>query len=126
MKNKKIKRDVALVLLCIIISAAVYFIINIYVKKDGAYAVVKVDGEIIQSLELNKNTSVIVHGYQGGSNTIVVDNGQVYMTDADCPDKLCERTGRISRTGESIVCLPHRVVVEIQGNTGEKVDSVVQ
>lgn len=126
MKNKKIKRDAALVLLCIIISAAVCFIINIYVKKDGAYAVVKVDGEITQSLELNKNTSVIVHGYQGGSNTIVVDNGEVYMTDADCPDKLCERTGRISRTGESIVCLPHRVVVEIQGNTGEKVDSVVQ
>ncbi len=126
MENKKIKRDAVLVLLCIIISAAVYFIINIYVKKDGAYAVVKVDGEIIRSLELNKNTSVIVHGYQGGSNTIVVDNGQVYMTDADCPDKLCERTGRISRTGESIVCLPHRVVVEIQGNTAERIDSVVQ
>ena len=126
MENKKIKRDAVLVLLCIIISAAVYFIINIYVKKDGAYAVVKVDGEIIRSLELNKNTSVIVHGYQGGSNTIVVDNGQVYMTDADCPDKLCERTGRISRTGESIVCLPHRVVVEIQGNTAERSDSVVQ
>ena len=84
------------------------------------------DGEIIRSLELNKNTSVIVHGYQGGSNIIVVDNGQVYMTDADCPDKLCERTGRISRTGESIVCLPHRVVVEIQGNTAERIDSVVQ
>ena len=126
MENKKIKRDAVLVLLCIIISAAVYFIINIYVKKDGAFAVVKVDGEIIRSLELNNNTSVIVHGYQGGSNTIVVDNGQVYMTDADCPDKLCERTGRISRTGESIVCLPHRVVVEIQGNTAERVDSVVQ
>ena len=126
MENKKIKKDAVLVLLCIIISAAVYFIINIYVKKDGAYAVVKVDGEIIRSLELNKNTSVIVHGYQGGSNTIVVDNGQVYMTDADCPDKLCERTGRISRTGESIVCLPHRVVVEIQGNTAERIDSVVQ
>ena len=37
------------------------------------------------------------------------------MTDADCPDKLCVKTGRISKTGETIVCLPHRVVVEIIG-----------
>jgi hypothetical protein len=47
------------------------------------------------------------------------------MKDADCPDKLCEKTGKISKNGETIVCLPHRVVVEIQGGEGN-VDSLVR
>ena len=72
-----------------------------------------------------KNASVTVEGYQGGSNTVVIENGTVYMKDADCPDKLCEKTGKISKNGETIVCLPHRVVVEIQGGEGN-VDSLVR
>ena len=41
------------------------------------------------------------------------------MKDADCPDKLCEKTGKISKNGETIVRLPHRVVVEIQGGEAQ-------
>ncbi|MFR4337598.1 MAG: NusG domain II-containing protein [Lachnospira pectinoschiza] len=50
------------------------------------------------------------------------------MTDADCPDKLCVKTGMISKTGETIVCLPHRVVVEIIGAAADDsgVDSIVR
>ena len=94
-------------------------------KKDGITAVVKVDGNIVYMLPLDKNASVTVEGYQGGSNTVVIENGTVYMKDADCPDKLCEKTGKISKNGETIVCLPHRVVVEIQGGEGN-VDSLVR
>lgn len=125
-KNKKIKRDIILLLACLLFSAAAYFIINFAVKKEGAQAVIKVDGVVAETLELGKNASVTVDGYRGGKNTIVVDGKEVYMTDADCPDKLCEKTGRISRTGETIVCLPHRVVVEIQGSGADRIDSVVQ
>ena len=100
----------------IIVCAAAFLIINFVVKKDGITAVVKVDGNIVYMLPLDKNASVTVEGYQGGSNTVVIENGTVYMKDADCPDKLCEKT---------IVCLPHRVVVEIQGGEGN-VDSLVR
>lgn len=109
----------------IIVCAAVFLIINFVVKKDGITAAVKVDGNIVYMLPLDKNASVIVEGYQGGSNTVVIEDGTVYMKDADCPDKLCEKTGKISKNGETIVCLPHRVVVEIQGGEGN-VDSLVR
>ena len=109
----------------IIVCAAVFLIINFVVKKDGITAAVKVDGNIVYMLPLDKNASVTVEGYQGGSNTVVIENGTVYMKDADCPDKLCEKTGKISKNGETIVCLPHRVVVEIQGGEGN-VDSLVR
>ena len=125
MEKKKIKRDIMLIATLIIVCAAVFLIINFVAKKDGITAAVKVDGNIVYMLPLDKNASVTVEGYQGGSNTVVIENGTVYMKDADCPDKLCEKTGKISKNGETIVCLPHRVVVEIQGGEGN-VDSLVR
>ena len=125
MEKKKIKRDIMLIATLIIVCAATFLIINFVVKKDGITAVVKVDGNIVYMLPLDKNACVTVEGYQGGSNTVVIENGTVYMKDADCPDKLCEKTGKISKNGETIVCLPHRVVVEIQGGEGN-VDSLVR
>jgi hypothetical protein len=125
LEKKKIKRDIMLIATLIIVCAAVFLIINFVVKKDGITAAVKVDGNIVYMLPLDKNASVTVEGYQGGSNTVVIENGTVYMKDADCPDKLCEKTGKISKNGETIVCLPHRVVVEIQGGEGN-VDSLVR
>ena len=56
---------------------------------------------------------------------ITKKDNAVYMSDADCPDKLCVHTGTIHKTGETIVCLPHRVVVEITGTT-DTFDAVVQ
>lgn len=125
MEKKKIKRDIMLIATLIIVCVAAFLIINFVVKKDGITAAVKVDGNIVYMLPLEKNASVTVEGYQGGSNTVVIENGTVYMKDADCPDKLCEKTGKISKNGETIVCLPHRVVVEIQGGEGN-VDSLVR
>ena len=125
MEKKKIKRDIMLISTLIIVCVAAFLIINFVVKKDGITAVVKVDGNIVYMLPLDKNASVTVEGYQGGSNTVVIENGTIYMKDADCPDKLCEKTGKISKNGETIVCLPHRVVVEIQGGEGN-VDSLVR
>ena len=49
--------------------------------------------------------------------TVHIENGKVWVTDADCADKVCERTGVISRGGQSIVCLPHGVVIRIGGES---------
>lgn len=124
----RLKRDIILVLSMVIIAAAAFLIINYAVKKDGRYAVIKVDGQEIKTLDLNREeTTIEVNGYQGGVNRIVIKDGKVSMTEADCPDELCVKTGKISRTGETIVCLPHRVVVEIKGSQkDDAVDSVVR
>jgi len=48
-----------------------------------------------------------------GTNIVVIEEGFVYVREADCPDKICVHHVRINKTGETIVCLPHRLVVEI-------------
>ena len=124
----RLKRDIILVLSMVIIAAAAFLIINFAVKKDGSYAVIKVDGNVIKTLDLNSGeTTIEVNGYQGGENKVVINDGKVSMTEADCPDELCVKTGKISRVGETIVCLPHRVVVEIKGSPDDdSIDSVVR
>ena len=124
----RLKRDIILVLSMVIIAAAAFLIINFAVKKDGSYEVIKVDGKVIKTLDLNSGeTTIEVNGYQGGVNKVVINDGKVSMTEADCPDELCVKTGKISRVGETIVCLPHRVVVEIKGSPDDdSIDSVVK
>ena len=48
-------------------------------------------------------------------NTVIIKDGQVFMAEADCPDKLCVNSKPISSRGQSIVCLPNRIVLKIIG-----------
>ncbi len=50
-----------------------------------------------------------------GSNVIAIKDGCVYMKEADCKNKICVNTGKINSPGQSIVCLPNRIIVEITG-----------
>ncbi len=123
--NIKIKKDMLLIIIILAIALLFFFFIHFFIKKEGNMVVVKVNGDIKYKESINQSKQLVVDGYQGGSNQIVIQDGYVYMADADCPDKLCEHMGKISKTGENIVCMPHRVVVEIIGDGGE-LDSVVK
>ena len=81
-------------------------------SKAGTYAQIYSDNEMIAVFPLNQNRTFIVSN-DLGNNTIVIEKGQAYMIDADCPDKICEKMGKISKPGETIVCLPHKLIVEI-------------
>jgi len=48
-----------------------------------------------------------------GYNTLVIANGTATMTAADCPDQICVKARGIKTPGETIVCLPHKLIVEI-------------
>lgn len=128
---KKKKRDIIFIGVLLVMALIAFFVVDKFIKKDGNKVVIKVDGEIVKIVNLTDTNNIIVNGYDGGTNTVVIENGTVYMTEADCPDKICVNTGKISKIGETIVCLPHRVVVEIQGevsqsDSDDSIDSVVK
>lgn len=95
-------------------------------QADGrAYAVIRRDGAEITRLPLDTDTSYIISDADA-HNTIVISNGTARMSHADCPDGLCVRTGVISRSGQTIVCLPNRVSVTIENDDDRNgVDAVV-
>ena len=63
---------------------------------------------------------------ESGYNTFIVESGEVNMIDADCPDKICVNHKPIYRKKESITCLPHKLVVEIEDGEENSIDAVVQ
>ena len=70
----------------------------------------------------NEDKTVHVQGPLG--ETIVhIENGKVWIEDSPCREKICIKMGRIERTGEQLICVPNRVVVELEGERGD-VDGV--
>ena len=88
-------------------------------------AVLLVAGSIYMytALPLNSN-KVIELGTERGNNKIIINDSTVWMEDADCPDKVCVKTGKIKNPGQTIVCLPHRTVIEITGDNAD-IDAAV-
>ncbi len=127
-QHSLVRADLWLAAALLLAALAAFTVIQCFIKKEGACAVITVDGRILHRCSLNEDAEITVSGYDGGKNTIIVSNGTVYMSDADCPDRLCVRMGAVSRTGETIVCLPHRVVVEVtaSGKDQDKIDGVVR
>ena len=102
---------------------AAYFFL---VQDSGSYVKVSIDGEYYGSFSLSADTEYVINGYNGGVNTLVVKDGYAYLKDSSCPDHLCENMGRISKTGQSVICLPNRVVIEIAGDDDEgEYDTIV-
>lgn len=110
-----------IVLVMAVVAVSVFLIIQSAAGAgDGAdlEVSISVNGKVVQVLPLvGENRQLTVEGYRGTSY-IEIGGGRVRMEDSACPDKLCVRTGWISRAGDSIVCLPNRVVIEIRSSEG--------
>ena len=113
------KGDIALVAVLLIFIA-----IWLFPAKSGDCVNIYVDGELYKSLPLEMDSEIAVRS-EFGANTVIIKNKKVFVTDATCPDKLCEKQA-IEKSGRSIVCLPNRVSVFIEGEkSDEKIDVVI-
>ena len=81
--------------------------------RPGAAVTVAINGETVDTLPLNKDITKEYEGADGGRNLLVIENGKARITEADCPDKICAKHRPVSRSGESIICLPHKLVVTV-------------
>ena len=106
------KRDWVLIAVIICVTALALFLHEYIGGKGAGCATVKVKGEIEGVYSLAKDQSIEING---GTNVLKIRNGSADMTEADCPDKYCVDHKPICRGGETIICLPHRLVVEVTG-----------
>ena len=90
---------------------------------SGTDVTVTLDGETYGIYDLMLDKEIVVENGEN-TNVIVISGGQVYMDSASCKNQVCVEHAPISRAGECIVCLPNRLVVEIEGNEGGGIDVV--
>lgn len=80
----------------------------------GKEVIVSRDGEEIYRFSLLEETHLSLENEPGQMNEVLIHGGKVSITAASCPDQLCVHQGKISKKGETIVCLPHKLVIEIK------------
>lgn len=120
---KKQKKDMFLIggLLAVAVIAAVC--LQLFTGQ-GSQVIAYVDGEEVGRWSLEETVDVVLQTATG-QNRLMIEDGRAYVTEADCPDGICVKQGKISRTGQTIVCLPHKLVIEIEGEAEENgIDAV--
>ena len=110
--DKLIKRS-DIILIAVVVIIALFAIAYIMLtKKPGATVEISVDGNLIESFDLSEDKEYQV-ATDKGNNLVIIKDGTVDVIDADCPDKVCVNHVPIESAGETIICLPHKLVVEI-------------
>lgn len=120
--------DIIIIVVIIIISIASLGILKISSNKnyDEKHVHISVDGKLVKTIPLDDTSKSEEFTVETdlGVNIIKVANGMVAIVEANCPDELCVKDGAISNPGEMVVCLPHKVVVEIKGYSKDEVDEL--
>ena len=117
------KTDIILAVVAIIAAASIWLFYSAG-ANHGLTAVVTVDGEVRAEMPLDENGEVAIDTVWG-YNIVHTENGQAFVTEADCRDQICVDHKKIEKVGETIVCLPHKMVVEIVGEGEAEADMVV-
>ena len=120
------KNDVILIEGLLLAALAAFGGISWYLAADTqkAEAVVEVDGQEKGRYPLDQDTSVEIQLEDGSYNLLEIKDGRADITEASCPDKICVDHRPVSRRGESLVCLPNKVVVEIENGQEAEVDGM--
>ena len=116
----KFRNDFILVAVIVIIAVAGLLFIK-FTKVQGNRVVVKIDGVQTESYSLSDDIQFDINTGKNNENhnTVVIKAGKVQVVDANCPDGICKDYRPISYVGQTIICLPHRVVLEITGDDSD-------
>lgn len=107
------KNDFIIIFSILAVAVACMFIL--YMNKGSKTCVkIYVDNELVATLPIDENREFDIEGVNGSHNLLVIENGKIYMKEADCPDKICIQTGFVTDLTQTIVCVPNHVVVTIE------------
>ena len=116
----RLRYDLILIGALLVISLGVLLITTL-TRREGGYVEVEQSGQIVATYSLSIDGE---YSLNGGTNILVIENGEAYLKDANCPDKTCVKTGKIRYVGQSIICLPNEISITVRGDTDDGVDFV--
>lgn len=114
------KRDFILMIGIIAAAVIVWLTAVVFLDGSGGSLRITVDGHVYGMYSLDQDIEIAI----GDSNICQIQNGSVSMITADCPDKVCVHSLDISKQGQTIICMPNRVVLEIVDGDMSEVDTI--
>ena len=118
------KRDIILIISLLFIGIIALVIWHFIYSDDGKYVTIEQRNELIGTYPLNVDKEIEIEHRGKVVNKIIIKDGYCYMEEAECPDHLCIKQGKVNKSGQTIVCLPNRVVVTVVFSDSSDYDSV--
>ena len=123
------KMDIVIIVLLLIISFTPHLIFFKTSQKSSKnnYVIIQVDGKIHKKIGLSnvKKSEKVNLNLPNGKNTLLIKNNSIQMDSANCNDALCVKQGNISKVGQTIICLPHKLIIEIKGDELDSKDDLI-
>lgn len=120
------KKDFLLIGVLLVLALGFWAGLGLFGSEEGSYAVITFDGGLYGRYSLDKPQEISITIGEDVTNVLEIKDGKADMIHADCPDQLCVHQHSISKSTESIVCLPNKVVVTIEGAEGASIDSLAK
>ncbi len=110
-----------LLVLVVTMLIGISFIYNYFFQDQelGNIAVLEIDGEVVEKFSLDGEIKQYRVETAAGFNTLAFEDGKVRVIEADCPDRLCVNFGWAQQVGQTIVCLPHKVIIRIENKAAD-------
>ena len=119
-QKPRLRYDLILIGALLVVSLAVLLVTTL-TRREGGYVEIEQSGQIVATYSLSIDGE---YSLNGGTNILVIENGEAYLKDANCPDKTCVKTGKIRYVGQSIICLPNEISITVRGNSDGGVDLI--
>lgn len=119
------KLDFVIIAVLMVLSFLPEIILGASIGKGytNTYAEITVAGKIYKTIPLSEHEGedTIEIKTKDGVNVIKIKDNKIGIIEADCPDKVCMKPEYIEKPGQSLVCLPHRVMIEIKGKIDDDI-----
>lgn len=114
------KSDIIVIAAIFAVFAACFFIFG----ADGEYAVISVSGARLDTIPLKEWGEYVYDELPGVMFTVDADG--IRISENDCRDLVCVKTGAISHSGETVICMPKKISVEVKNNDNTAPDAILQ
>lgn len=115
------KRDLIVIVIIFMLAFSLFYGYSLYHKGDSEYVQIVYNSQVIKELSLYEDTEYT----PDINNNIIIEikDNKVHFKHSDCPDKICMKTGWLSKAGQTAVCLPNKLSVVIKAD--EKKDNAI-
>lgn len=112
--DKKRRNEIILVIGILLMALLSFALVRYKAAGSSTKIEVSVESQVFASYSIDQEVDEVITGHDGGTNHLIIKNGNVTITEASCPDKVCVRQGNIKESGQTLVCLPNKVIVTIK------------
>lgn len=128
MRNKALTKQEIIFIIIITVIGIALFMLYFFSPKNGKNVILRQNGKIIGEYAIDINKKIVVKTKDNKKNIVIIKDKKVSVVNANCSDKICVNRGKIDKTGESIICLPHKLIVEVvnTNKSQKEIDAVAK